>query len=54
MSESGADKAGSELSESKVLRVWTYIICGLFITGLGVWQLAPILTSVAKLIEIMK
>lgn len=48
------DKVMNKLSESKSLRVWTYVICCLVIVGLGTWKLAPILTSVAKLIEVTK
>ena len=48
------DKAMNQLSESKVLRRWTYIIGFLVILGMCVWQLAPILQAIAKLIEVLK
>lgn len=48
------DKAMSKLSESKVLRRWTYYICLLVIAGIAIWQLAPVLQAIASLIEVMK
>ena len=48
------DKAMNQLSESKALRRWTYIVCFLVIVGVGTWQLAPILQAMAKLIEVLK
>ena len=48
------DKAMNQLSESKVLRRWTYVIGVLMIVGMGTWQLAPILQALAKLIEVIK
>lgn len=48
------DKAMNQLSESKVLRRWTYVIGVLMIVGMGTWQLAPILQALAKLIEVLK
>ncbi len=48
------DKAMNKLSESKSLRIWTYIVCSLAIFGIAVWQLAPILLAAAKLIEAIK
>ncbi len=48
------DKAMNKLSESKTLRIWTYIIGGGVICGLLIWQLAPIITATARLIEVMK
>ena len=48
------DKAMNRLAESKVLRIWTYIIGVLAIVGVGIWQLAPILQALAKLIEVLK
>lgn len=48
------DKAMNQLSESKVLRRWTYVIGVLVIVGMGTWQLAPILQALAKLIEVLK
>lgn len=44
----------NKLSESKTLRQWTYIVCFLVILGVGMWQLAPILQAIAKLIEVLK
>lgn len=48
------DKAMSKLSESKVLRRWTYCICLLVIVGITIWQLAPVLQAIASLIKVMK
>lgn len=48
------DKVMNKLSESKTLRVWTYLIVILVIMGIAVWQLAPILTATAKLVEVLK
>ncbi|CAM2992444.1 hypothetical protein [Acinetobacter celticus] len=48
------DKAVNKISESKKLRIWTYIIAGFVIVGLCIWQAAPILIAVAKLIEVLK
>jgi hypothetical protein len=48
------DKAMNQLSESKVLRRWTYVIGVLVIVGMGTWQLASILQALAKLIEVLK
>lgn len=48
------DKAVNKISESKKLRIWTYIISGFVIVGLCIWQAAPILMAIAKLIEVLK
>ena len=48
------DKAMNQLSESKALRRWTYIVCFLAILGVGMWRLAPIPQAIAKPIEILK
>jgi hypothetical protein len=48
------DKAMNKLSESKTLRIWTYLITLAVILGLLVWQAAPIITAIAKLIEVIK
>lgn len=48
------DKVMNKLSESKTLRIWTYTIGAIFILGIIFWQLAPILTATAKLIEALK
>lgn len=48
------DKALEKLSESKTLRIWTYIIAAAVIFGILLWQAAPILTAVAKIIEVLK
>lgn len=48
------DKALEKLSESKALRIWTYIIAGVVVLGIMIWQAAPILTAVAKIIEVLK
>ncbi len=47
------DKAMDKLSESRTLRVWTYIIGCLVIIGILFLQAAPILASVAKIIEVI-
>lgn len=48
------DKVMNKLSESKPLRVWTYLIMAAIIIGILVWQAAPILQAVAKIIEVTK
>ena len=48
------DKALEKLSESKALSIWTYIIAGVVVVGIMIWQAAPILTAVAKIIEVLK
>lgn len=48
------DKAMNQLSQSKALRIWTYIIIFLLIVGMLVWQLAPIIQATVKLIEVLK
>ncbi|MDH0031338.1 MULTISPECIES: hypothetical protein [unclassified Acinetobacter] len=44
----------NKLSESKALRIWTYIIAISILFGILLWQAAPILTAIAKLIEVSK
>ncbi|WP_171256003.1 hypothetical protein [Acinetobacter baumannii] len=48
------DKAMNKLSDSKVLRVWTYIMVLAVLLGILIWQAAPILTAISKLIEVLK
>ena len=48
------DKVMNKLSDSRTLRIWTYLVIVLVIIGIAVWQLAPILTATAKLIEVLK
>ncbi|MBJ9370549.1 hypothetical protein [Acinetobacter sp. TGL-Y2] len=48
------DKAMDKLSESKILRYWTYVISIFSILGILSWQAASILTGVAKIIEALK
>lgn len=48
------DKAMNQLSQSKTLRRWTYIILILSIVGVATWQAAPILQAIAKIIEVTK
>ena len=48
------DKVMNKLSDSRTLRIWTYLVIVLIIIGIAVWQLAPILTAIAKLIEVLK
>ncbi len=47
------DKVMDKLSQSRTLRVWTYIIGCLVIIGILFLQAAPILTSIAKIIEVI-
>lgn len=42
-----------KLSESKVLRYWTYVICIFMILGILCWQAAPILNGIAKILEVV-
>lgn len=44
----------NNLSQSKALRMWTYIVMTLIIIGIGVWQPAPILQAIAKILEVLK
>ncbi|MDN5625886.1 hypothetical protein [Acinetobacter sp.] len=44
----------NKLSESKPLRVWTYLIMAAIIIGILAWQAAPILQAIAKIIEVTK
>ncbi|QNY18280.1 hypothetical protein IC765_19610 (plasmid) [Acinetobacter seifertii] len=48
------DKVMNKLSSSKVLRVWTYSMAFAFLIGILIWQAAPILTAISKLIEVLK
>lgn len=48
------DKAMNKIADSKVLRIWTYLIGFLVILGIIFWQLAQILTAISKLIEVLK
>ncbi|ENW92736.1 hypothetical protein F904_02679 [Acinetobacter dispersus] len=48
------DKVMNKLSGSKVLRVWTYIMVLAFLIGILIWQAAPILMAISKLIEVSK
>ncbi|MCK4099739.1 hypothetical protein [Acinetobacter radioresistens] len=43
----------NKLSESKTLRIWTYIVGLGFILGLLIWQAASIITAVATLITVL-
>lgn len=48
------DKVMNKLSESKALRVWTYIVFrGLIVLAI-IWKLAPILEAIAKILEVLK
>lgn len=47
------DKVMDKLSESKVLRYWTYVICIFMILGILCWQAAPILNGIAKILEVV-
>ena len=48
------DKAMNQLSQSKALRMWTYIAMALIIIGIGVWQFAPIILAIVELIKVTK
>lgn len=48
------DKAMNKLSESKTLRVWTYVVCGVVLFGIALWKAAPILMAIARIIEVLK
>lgn len=48
------DKAMDKLSESKVLRYWTYVICTFIVVGILSWQAASILIGIAKILEVLK
>lgn len=48
------DKAMDKLSESKVLRYWTYVICTFIVVGILSWKAAPILNGIAKILEVLK
>ncbi|WP_171499860.1 hypothetical protein [Acinetobacter radioresistens] len=43
----------NRLSESKTLRIWTYIVGLGLILGLLIWQAASIITAVATLITVL-
>lgn len=47
------DKVMNKLSESKTLRIWTYIVGLGLILGLLIWQTASIITAVATLITVL-
>jgi len=47
------DKVMNKLSESKSLRRWTYNIGFMILAGLVIWQSAPILHALAKIIELL-
>jgi hypothetical protein len=48
------DKAMNKLSESKTLRVWTYIICCVFLFGITIWKADSILMAIARILEVLK
>lgn len=43
----------NKLSESKALRVWSYLIVLSIILGILVWQAAPIILAVVELIKVI-
>jgi len=47
------NKVMNKLSESKTLRIWTYIVGLGLILGLLIWQAASIITAVATLITVL-
>lgn len=48
------DKAMNKLSESKTLRIWTYLIVLSVIIGILAWQTAPIILATVELIKALK
>lgn len=48
------DKAMNKLSESKTLRVWTYIVFCVVLFGIALWKAAPLLMAIAIIIEVIK
>lgn len=47
------DKVMNKLSESRTLRIWTYIVGLGLILGLLIWQAASIITAIATLITVL-
>ena len=48
------DKVMNKLSESKALRIWTYVVFRGLIVLVIIWKLAPILEAIAKILEVLK
>ncbi len=48
------DKAMDRLSESKSLRIWTYLISLILLAGILLWQMAPILQAAAVILKVVK
>lgn len=48
------DKVMNKLSESKPLRIWSYIITSLIIIGVLAWQTPPIILAVVELIKVIR
>lgn len=48
------EKVMKQISDSPILRRWTYVIAFMIVLGLGVWQLAPILQACAVLAATLK
>ncbi|WP_174492712.1 hypothetical protein [Acinetobacter sp. Marseille-Q1623] len=46
------DKVMNKLSESKPLRIWSYIIVLSILIGILAWQAAPIILAVVELIKV--
>lgn len=44
----------NKLSESKPLRIWTYLIVLSVIIGILAWQTAPIILATVELIKALK
>ncbi|MDQ9023297.1 hypothetical protein RFI02_19565 [Acinetobacter sichuanensis] len=47
------DKVMNKLSESKPLRIWSYIIVLSILIGILAWQAAPIILAVVELIKVI-
>ena len=48
------DKAMNQLSQSKALRIWTYIAMALIAICIGVWQFSSIILAIVELIKVTK
>ena len=48
------DKVMNKLSESKPLRIWSYIIASLIVIAVLAWQAPPIILAVVELIKVIR
>lgn len=48
------EKVMKQISDSPILRHWTYMVGLIAVLALGVWQLAPILQACAVLVATLK